>query len=422
MEKGRTSSFSRKLFLSLYYCVLAMRWFAGFVLHKIAFGLLSVLLPLYITQMVSGGTLAVWGAITASASFVAIPFSFVWGYLCDATRRYRIFILLAFSAVTALLYIFSATTDLLLLWLLYVLIALFQVAYEPPKNVLIAETHSHEDWKHGFALYAVWTELGWVFGLFLGFLLVFLGLTYTTLMSISVFLSLLSFFSSVLLVRDPAMIFERKMSKIEKSVSLVEKGAMLLSRTNLNADAVRELEQEKLFPFCIGLTLFSLATSIFFIPLPVYFAKTITLETSIIFGLFMLNSLGCLLGYIFTLRNARNLNSIKSIKKTSLLRSLLILLAFFTGFSPFIGAITLWIIILAAMGFVYAFYSVSVLSISMEIIPQGKVGLFTALIGAGSAMGCFIGPIIAYSFSFQHIFLISGAFCFLSFIAFKKFA
>jgi len=83
-----------------------MRWFTGFVLHKIAFGLLSVLLPLYITQVISGGTLTIWGMITASATLLAIPFSFMWGYFCDSTRHYRIFILLSFAAVTALLYIF----------------------------------------------------------------------------------------------------------------------------------------------------------------------------------------------------------------------------------------------------------------------------------------------------------------------------
>ena len=96
-----------------------MRLFIGFIFHKISFGLLSVLLPLYITQVISGGNLTVWGLIASVATFVAIPFSFLWGYLCDATRRYRFFILLSFAAVTSLLYLFSLTTDLLLLGIVY---------------------------------------------------------------------------------------------------------------------------------------------------------------------------------------------------------------------------------------------------------------------------------------------------------------
>ena len=133
--------------------------------------LLSVLLPLYITQVVSGGSLTVWGTIASAATFLATPFSFAWGYLCDAIRRYRLFILMSFAGVTALLYLFSLVTDLLLLGILYVLIIVFQVAYEPPKNVLIAETYSHEDWKKGFSTYETWTQVGWVIGLLMGFVL-----------------------------------------------------------------------------------------------------------------------------------------------------------------------------------------------------------------------------------------------------------
>jgi len=399
-----------------------MRWLLGFILHKIAFGLLSVLLPLYITQAVSGGTLAIWGAITATATFLAIPFSFIWGYICDTANRYSIFIFLSFSAVTVLLFIFSQTTDLLLLWLLFALIAVFQVAYETPKNVLIAEASAYEYWKKGFALYAVWTELGWVLGLLLGFLLGFLGFSYVTLLSVSVILSLLSFISSIFLVRDPVMIFERRFRRIEKAVSLVQKGAILLSRSNLTSDDVMAIEKEKIVPFCTGLVLFSLSTSIFFVPLPVYFARVINLETGIVFGLFLLNSLGCLFGYAFTLKNHHNLNPTISVKKATLGRSLLILSAFLIGSLSFFGAITLSIVTLAFLGLAYAFYSICVLSISMDIIPKGKAGLFSALIGVGSAIGCFVGPIIAESFGFQYIFLVSFLFCFLSFLAFQQFA
>ena len=127
-----------------------------------SFGLLSVLLPLYITQVISGGNLWVWGLIASVATFVAIPFSFLWGYLCDATQRYRLFILMSFAAVTSLLYLFSLTIDLLLLGIVYVFIVVFQVAYVPSKNVLIAENYSHRDWKRGFAFYAALTPSGFV--------------------------------------------------------------------------------------------------------------------------------------------------------------------------------------------------------------------------------------------------------------------
>jgi len=399
-----------------------MRWFIGFIFHKIAFGLLSVLLPLYITQTVSGGTLTFWGIITATATFLAIPFSFLWGYLCDATRHYRFFILVSFAAVTVLLYFFSLTTNLFMLGFFYATIAIFQVAHEPPKNILIAETYSHMEWKQGFARYEAWTELGWVIGLLLGFLLVALGLNNLTLLLISVFLSLISFLASATFVTDPALIFERSLVSIEKSVSLIQRGATLLSKAYSDAHAWDELKQESASALCIGLVFFSLATSIFFTPLPVFFARNLALQTSIIFVLFLLNSASCLSGYFLTQIKADNSEANTPIKKIALLRSLLVLLTVFVGVIPFLGAIVLSVAVLVAMGLVYAFYSISILSLSMEVIPQGKAGLFTALVGTGSAIGCFAGPLIAENFGFQQAFVTSAACFLLSFVAFRKFA
>jgi len=399
-----------------------MRWFVGFVFYKITFGLLSVMLPLYITQVLSRGNLTIWGIMAATATFLAIPFSFLWGYLCDATHRYRFFILMSFATVTLLLYFFSLTTNLFMLGFLYTLIAIFEVAHEPPKNVLIAETYSHEEWRQGFARYEAWTELGWIIGLFLGFLLAALGLENSTILLICAFLSFISFLISAIFVMDPALIFERGLVSIEKSISLVQRGAMLLSKEDTEAHVLEDFKQENASALCIGLVLFALATSIFFTPLPVFFTrKPLALQTSIIFILFILNSTSCFIGYLLTQGKANYSKGSGSIKKIALLRSLLVLLPIFVGVSPFLGGIALSITVLVATGIVYAFYSVSVLSLSMEVIPQGKAGLFTALIGTGSAIGCFAGPLIAENFGFQYTFIASAACFLLSFVAFGKF-
>jgi len=52
-------------------------WLLGFFLHEMAFGLLSIFLPLYITGAV-GGTLVDVGVMTSLATSLAIPFSFFW--------------------------------------------------------------------------------------------------------------------------------------------------------------------------------------------------------------------------------------------------------------------------------------------------------------------------------------------------------
>ena len=398
-----------------------MRLFIGFIFHKISFGLLSVLLPLYLTQAISGGTLPVWGLIAAIATFIAIPFSFLWGYLCDATRRYRFFILLSFAAVTLLLYIFSVTTDLLLLGIVYVFIAVFQVAFVSSKNVLIAENYSHRDWKHGFAYYAALTELGWLAGLFLGFLLTLWGFSSVTLLTICIALSFASFILSAIFVTDPELIFERGLVTIERSFSLVQRGVDLLARLNFDGHDSGELTRENVYALCFGLMFFSLATSMFVTPLPIFFAASLALPTSTIFALFLVNSLGCLIGYVLMKRNHNNIKETSTTTRASLLRGILVFALLLVGYLSFTWAILLSIVVLALSGFVYALYSVSVLSLSMEVIPRGKTGLFTALLGAGSGIGCLTGPIMAENFGFSYAFIASATCFLISYAAFKIF-
>jgi len=366
--------------------------------------------------------LSVWGLIASVATFVAIPFSFLWGYLCDATRRYRFFILLSFAAVTSLLYLFSLTTDLLLLGIVYVLIVVFQVAYEPPKNVLIAENYSHRDWKRGFASYATLTELGWVAGLFLGFLLTLWGFTSVTLLIMCIAMSFASFILSAIFVDDPALIFERGLVTIERAFSLVQRGVELVARLNFDQHDSGKLNRENIYALCSGLLLFSLATSMFLTPLPIFFAQSLALPTSTIFALFLINSLGCLTGYVLTQRNHNNIKETSTTTRGSLLRGILVFSLLFVGFFSLTWAMILSVIVLALSGFIYAFYSVSVLSLSMEVIPRGKTGLFTALLGAGSGIGCLTGPIIAENLGFSYAFMASATCFLLSCAAFKIFA
>ncbi len=386
-----------------------------------SFGLLSVLLPLYLTQAISGGNLPIWGLIASVATFVAIPFSFLWGYLCDATRRYRFFILLSLSSVTLLLYIFSVITDLLLLGIVYVFIAVFQVAFVPSKNVLIAENYLHRDWKRGFAYYSALTEIGWLIGLFLGFMLTLLGFSSSSLLTICIIISFVSFVLSVIFVTEPALIFERRLVTIERSFSLVQRGVELLARLNFNGHDSGELTQENVYALCFGLVFFSLATSMFITPLPIFLAENLTLPASKVFGLFLLNSLGCLIGYILMKRNHNNIKETTLITRVSLLRGILVFSLLILGYLTFTSVMLLFIFVLVLSGFVYALYSVSVLSLSMEVIPRGKTGLFTALLGAGSGIGCLTGPMIAENFGFSYTFIASASCFLISYAVFKIF-
>jgi MFS-type transporter involved in bile tolerance (Atg22 family) len=67
-------------------------------------------------------------------------------------------------------------------------------------------------------------------------------------------------------------------------------------------------------------------------------------------------------------------------------------------------------------------YYIMMLSLSMELIPEGKSGFFDGLVGLGAAVGSFFGPFLAENLNYLPTFLIAGVVFFFAFITLKLFA
>jgi MFS family permease len=395
-------------------------WRLGFFLHEMAFGLLSIFLPLYIIGAV-GGTLVDVGIMVSLATFLAIPFSFFWGYLCDKTRHYKLFILLSFSSITALLYAFSLTTDIAWLIGLYAVIAIVHAAHEPPRNILIAEWYSRQDWEKNFASYELLTEVGWLIGLLLGFFMSTQGFSSSSILLFCGFLNLIAFLASAIFVADPPFIFERGLASMERTLDFAQRGITLVLEASEDQAVGEKLKSESLSAFCAGLILFSLATSMLFTPLPIFFSKDLALASSLVFVVFVLSSGGACLGYFIARSAAQSSGGKDTAKRNALIRGVLTLSL--TAAVFYVSAVTILmaVAVLVLMGFAYALFLTSTLSVSMELLPQGKAGLFNVLVGIGGAAGCLLGPLIAATFGFLHVFLVSTVIFLLSYLAFKIF-
>ncbi len=403
-----------------------MRWIIGFFLHEMAFGLLSIFLPLYVTGgSISGGNLFIVGVMVALATFLGIPFSYLWGYLGERIGRFKPFILMSFGVMAVLLYFFASSTDVLMLILLYGAIAIFHVAHEAPKNVFIAESYSHEDWEKNFATYELLTEIGWLIGIVLGFLTSVLAFDARSILLITSGLNLVAFITSVFLVSDPPLIFERGLVGMEKTLNFAQRGFALMWRADDGEIVKDKLKNENALAYFAGLVLFSLATSIFFTPLPVFFSKPpIGLPESLVFAIFTINSAGGCFGYLFARHNAHTQSGGEktTLKRTVLARGVLALFLASPIILLSVSTQILAVIVLTLMGFVYSLFLTSTLSISMEVLPEGKTGLFNVLIGVGAAAGCLIGPSMAEMLGFLPVFIVSSVIFLLSYVAFKIFA
>jgi MFS family permease len=394
-------------------------WRLGFFFHETAFGLLSVFVPLYVITL--GGSLLDIGIMTSAALFAAIPASLFWGYICDRTRRYKLYILLSFISAAILLYLFTLTTSIGLFTVLYVAMSALHVAHEAPKNVLIAEHYSREEWEKSYAFYEGFTEIGWLLGLLLGFSVSTIGFNSNFILLLCSGLNLTACILSIFLVTDPILIFERRLVSIEKKIDYTYRGLWAASKV-LDGMPLREkLRGESFLAFGIGLVLFSLASSIFFTPLPIFFSQKLALPTSMVFVIYMLNSGSAVAGYFFVGKRALHTEEKVQMRRFVLFRSALVFsLVVFVQIAvyPTLSAA----IILILMGFAYALYYVFTLSLSMGLIPAGRTGLFDVPISVGGACGSFLGPLLAQTAGFLPQFLVASAIFFLAYLTFRVFS
>jgi MFS family permease len=408
-------------------------WRLGFFFHDMAFGLLTVFIPLYLVFHFStsslhllGGPLLALGVMTSIAIFCSIPASFLWGYLCDATRHYKIFILLAFASIAVILFLMTLpfAQNLIVFVVLYVAMQMLHVAHESPKNVLVTEHYSRNDWERTFGVYEGITEIGTIFGLALGIVLFASTFSFSVLSNYTFYicsaLSVVALVLAALLVADPLLIFERRLVGIERKMDIANRGFEGSSRLMDGLPWNGSLKEESFAGFALAIVLFALATSLFFTPLPIFLREGLGLSTSWVYVAYILNSVGGTTGYFLIASRARSMDIRKQMPRFVLLRSILIF--------SLVGIIVLALeptiltgILLIFIGFAYAMYYIMMLSLSMEVIPQGKAGFFDGLVGLGSAIGAFLGPFLAFSLHYTPMFVITAVVFLVAFLTLKLF-
>jgi len=135
----------------------------------------------------------------------------------------------------------------------------------------------------------------------------------------------------------------------------------------------------------------------------------------------MLSSGGAVVGYFLAGRSAASPAAKAHMRRIVRLRSALVfLLVVIVNF--LVSTTLLAAVILVFLGFAYAFYYILTLSLSMELIPAGRSGLFDGLVGLGAASGSFLGPFLAEMLGFLPQFFIAGFIFFLAFLVLKIFA
>jgi len=187
------------------------------------------------------------------------------------------------------------------------------------------------------------------------------------------------------------------------------------------------LKQDSFLGFAFAIVVFALATSIFFTPLPIYLRDVFGGQQQYVYLAYILNSVGATAGYFLIRGKAQSMDIRKQMPRFILVRSFLIFVL--VGVVSFAIAPTiLTCLLLVCWGFAYAMYYIMMISLSMEVIPEGKAGLFDGMVSLGAAAGAFLGPFLAHYFAYLPdqfvyvpIFIITAVLFLVAFLSLKVF-
>jgi predicted MFS family arabinose efflux permease len=368
----------------------------------VAVGLSNLLIVLFLATSLKGDVLQV-GLLAAVTSLVLMPSMMFWGWVTDRVRRFTPFLVFSFVATGAVLLLIPTAHSAAELFVLAALKSVAYAASMPSRQILMAESESHTSWRSGFARLQFVEGTGETIGLGIGF-------ASSSVMGLETQFVLCGalFFASALVtavwVRDPVLIIERRLVGVERFANTLVSASVLVANADAyarrtTAGSIRRIFKPTLGFFMTGVFCFSLGGAALFSPLPVYFLRFYS--ASSVFLLFFANDLGNTMGYLLVGGIAER--SRRSLLLSATLRMLMIPALLVAGGQV---GFTADFAVLAVMGGIWGLYDVASTCMFLELARSGRVGLYGAFAGLGSAAGSLLGGAISMSYGFGVTFAV----------------
>lgn len=381
------------------------RWSLSFIPKEAAFGILSVLLPLYVVEELNGNLLDI-GVIVFVNSIIRIPAVILWARLVNREARYKTYILVSFLVSGLTLFLFTTTNSVGIFLVLNVLLSLFAVAVSPTTRVLIAESNPRVEWEAAFAQHRLVLGVGATIGLFAGAVWM-TQLGNRSLMLLCSVLVTLSLGLAAVLIQKPTLMFVRRLARSERFVNLAEHASHLVSApTTYRLDKEYFTRYPSLKPLSVGIFLFPFATTLVLTSVPIFLSSQIGASSSLIFVILLMKTITLLVGY-------RRVERVGEEKGVGMIRRATILSIFFpalilvSGFLPSPFAVTGSAVALAIAGFAWSYFSVFSTTLWMELAPPGMPGIYNASRSLGTALGGLLGGVIPLYYGYDPLFILS---------------
>ncbi|MHB1493326.1 MAG: MFS transporter [Thermoplasmataceae archaeon] len=410
-------------------------WYLSFLIANISSGLMTPLLPLFVTNYLHENIIY-YGITSAAASTASVIALIFWGNLSDSLGKRKIFILIAFlgSFLSLALIIFVGNLEEYII--LLISFQVFSMASVPVSTLLVIENSVESQWAKTVSIFSMISSIGSVVGLVFGLIIVTTDISDPNILKviylISAFIYLISFILSIFLLKEPTQRVSRKRLSWIFSVRTFEKARYSPSYMYHIVRLFLKKEREPFRPilkyYLIVCMVLMFAFQLFFIPFPVFLLNSYGASETTIYVMYLLNNVLSTITFNY---------AGGYIRRSSLGRALFIPLAIrifaFSGaaFLPLFASDTSWTLYLAigiygGIGAFWSFINITQITVISKIAKKvnrgSAIGYYNSVIGIGQIIAGLISGVILFYLGTSIEFLLAalGAFVGILLILRKK--
>jgi len=410
------------------------RWYYAFVPSKLAGGMSSPMIPLFVLEVYGLGVGAVTLA-TVAASVATVPGFMLWGEYTDKQRTRKQPIVMGMALTTLALAIMALAPDIFAFIVAQLIYGFFLAATVPSSTMLIMEHTPKERWGAAIGLFTKVSGVGWMLGMALGAaffalspLVMPLGLAMRASLLLCAAMSAASWALSQAWIEEPETRLERRWF-FKDALAMrtwVFERARVLPSVMLYVFSPRVLRKvRRLFPGGWGreLDLYLLSSfilfagiQVFYVPFPVMLSKELRLDSAKIFIVYLVGSLTAAAMYTWAGREVDRLGNRESQliawgARAVIFPSFAVALLLMAWGHPELAFASV-LALNASTGVFFTIVSVAGTTTATELAPdyiRGEaVGAYNAVIGVGMIVGGFAGGAIAAAAGYYAVAFTTG--------------
>lgn len=424
------------------------RWQYSFVPNAIAIGATTPIIPLYITEVLSG-TVAQVGAATALSSLASTPAYMLWGELSDKLKRRKLFVVLGFAGAALAFFLMATAASVEAFTLFVILLGFLGAASAPISNILVMESTDKKFWPEKIGFLNRVCGFGHITGLLLGIIwLGYIALLFDRpneslklLVFVCSFVALISVFLAITMIREPEVKIERKYHD-----GVAEESRRFIERARFSQNTIHHVPRlgtfrhlrkhgvhmrHSLAGYLAAVLVFFIGFTVFYTPFPIFLKKVALASDVEIFAIYLFNSIAAAFMYVKAGKLVEKFGP-KKLQMAAIGARIAIFPAVgFVGYAlvynaaggaqrllPYLSNRESALFAIGALnvlaGLCWAILSISCVSTVSYLAPENAkgeaMGAYNAMAGVGSVCGALIGGTIAYMFDYNIAFLCSAAF------------